>query len=103
MEFRNGYKIERFNTNFNTNGWASLYIGAMVINLLATFMNIPFNYLLVGSSMYGVVSVSLFTIKTFAMFFTILSIIALYPHGMYIPIVIILSNMFAKITKKREL
>ena len=40
---------------------------------------------------------------SYSMFFTILSIIALYPHGMYIPIVIILSNMFAKITKKREL
>ncbi len=73
MEFRNGYKIERFNTNFNTNGWASLYIGAMVINLLATFMNIPFSYLLVGSSMYGVVSVLLFTVKTFAMFFLIIA------------------------------
>lgn len=69
MEVKNGYKAEKFNTNFSTDGWLGLYMGAVLVNIFATVMRIPLPYLLDDSFMTGIVTALLSIIQVFAMIF----------------------------------
>ncbi len=47
---------KRFNTMFSTNGWFSLYLTGMVLNLVMSFATVPLPYLMVGSPAFSVLS-----------------------------------------------
>ena len=73
MEVKNGYKAERFNTNFSTDGWMGLYMGAMIVNIFANILRIPLPYIIDDALMSGVITALLSIIQMFLMLFLIVA------------------------------
>ncbi|MGP1414632.1 MAG: DUF898 family protein [Treponema sp.] len=69
MEAKNGYKTERFNTNFTADGWMGLYMGAMLVNVFITVIRIPLSYIINDGVGLGIIIASLSIIQLFLMVF----------------------------------
>jgi len=73
MEVKNSYKSERFSTNFSTDGWLGLYIGAMLINILVNIIRIPLSYLFVNAMMVGMITTLISIAQACLMIFLIVA------------------------------
>lgn len=69
MEVKNGYKSERFSTNFSTDGWLGLYMGAMLVNIFVNIIRIPLPYIVTNGMIAGVVTALVSVVQAFAMVF----------------------------------
>ena len=73
MEVKNGYKAEKFTTNFTTDGWLGLYMGAMIVNILVSITRIPLPYIINDGMMSGIVTTLLSVGQAFLMVFLIVA------------------------------
>ncbi|MGP1437785.1 MAG: DUF898 family protein [Treponema sp.] len=69
MEIKSGYKIEKFNTSFGTDGWLGLYMAAMVVNIFVNILQIPLSYLIGDALMAGVIKALFSVLQLFVMLF----------------------------------
>ena len=73
MEVKNGYKAEKFTTNFTTDGWLGLYMGAMIVNILVSIIRIPLPYIINDGMMSGIITTLLSVGQAFLMVFLIVA------------------------------
>ena len=73
MEVKNGYKTEKFNTNFSTAGWIGLYMGAMAINILLGIVRMPLPYFITDGMMAGIITAFISVAQAFIMIFLLIA------------------------------
>lgn len=73
MDIKSGYKTEKFNTSFSTDGWLGLYMGAMLVNIFVSVIRIPLPYIITDVFVAGSFTVLLSIIQIFMMVFLIVA------------------------------
>lgn len=69
MDIKSGYKVERFNTGFSTDGWSGLYMAAMLVNIFVSILRIPLSFGIINVFLAGSITALLFFVQLFVVVF----------------------------------